>query len=172
MNQKAFSLVEIIVAIGIITLLTVLILPNYKGADKQFALERSAHKLAQDTRRVQEMAMSAKETGGSVPLGGYGIHFRVSWETYYELYADGGNYKYGGIGDIYMETINLEEGVYIKSVVPSSLSVNFMPPDPVVNIKVEAGDDKDNAIITLALKSDPTKEKIIKINKLGRVEVE
>jgi hypothetical protein len=52
------------------------------------------------------------------------------------------------------------------------LSVNFKPPGPTINIKTEAGDSSSNATITLSLKSDPSKIKIIKINAAGLAGVE
>jgi hypothetical protein len=118
------------------------------------------------------MAMSAKEFQGSIPRGGYGIHLKLSWENYYKLYADeNGNEKFDE-ADAEIETVYLEKGVYIKNISPSSLSVNFKPPGPTINIKTEAGDSSSNATITLSLKSDPSKIKIIKINAAGLAGVE
>jgi len=176
-NIEGFTLIELLVVGGIILLLSVIIFPNYREGEKQFALQRSAHKLAQDLRRAQEMAMSAREsqkrTPPEVPPGGYGIHLTKNGEDY-TLYSDGGNKKYGGTGDVDEEIINLEKGIYIKETVPSSasFSINFMPPDPEINIVDAAGTDKNNVTIILALKADPAKTKGITVNKAGLIAIE
>jgi len=172
LKGKGFTLVELLVVTGIIVLLSAIILPNYQSIARQFALQRSAHKLAQDIRRVEEMAMSTKEFQGEVPKGGYGICFKLSWGDYYKIYADkNGNEKFDE-EDGEMETLNLERGIYIKDISPSSLSINFKSPIPTVKIKTEAGQDSATAIITLSLKSDSTKIKIIKVNSIGLIDVE
>ncbi len=50
------------VVISIIILLSTFFIANYRGGEKQFALKRSVHQLAQDLRRAQEMAMSSQKT--------------------------------------------------------------------------------------------------------------
>jgi len=172
LKWKGFTLVELLVVTSMIILLSAIILPNYRGIEGQFALQRSAHKLAQDIRRAGEMAMSTREFQGEIPEGGYGIHLKLSWEDYYKLYADkNGNEKFDET-DGEVETINLEKGVYIQNISPSSLSINFKSPIPTVKIKTEAGQDSANTIITLSLESDSTKTKIIKVNSAGLIDVE
>jgi len=171
--KRGFTLIELIVVTSIIILLSVIVFPNYRGIERQFALQRSAHKLAQDIRRAGEMAMSTKEFQGKVPAG-YGIYLKQG-EKDYLLYADtnppGGNEKYDGEDDK-IETINLEKGVYIQNISPSSLSINFKPPIPTIKIKKEGGQDSTTAVITLSLESDSTKTKIIKVNSAGLIDVE
>lgn len=84
MKSKGFTLLEITVVVAIITLLSTIFLANYREGEKQFSLQRSAHKLAQDLRRTQEMAMSSQkvpldfDSEEPFPKGGYGIHFMVN----------------------------------------------------------------------------------------------
>ena len=107
-KNNGFTLVEILVVIVIIMILTLVALPYFLQAGKQFALSRSAHKLAQDIRRAQEMSMSAKEFGGGVPPGGYGIYFPNDSHNYI-LFADlDGGQDYDGSGEA-AEEIFLEE---------------------------------------------------------------
>lgn len=158
---------------GIIVFFTGLVLVNYKTGGDKFALQRSANKLAQDIRRAEQMAMSAKECevcGGIIPGGGYGIYLKQG-DDYYLIYADTnpsqGNERYDGGNDDLLETIYFEKDVYIKNVSPSSLSINFKPPDPAVKI---SGDE--DVTITLALEDDPGQERAITVNKAGLVEIE
>jgi prepilin-type N-terminal cleavage/methylation domain-containing protein len=172
---RGFSLIEVLVSLFIIILMSGIIFANYRAGGKQFALQRSANKLAQDIRRAQEMAMSASEcpTGtacaGQVPPG-YGIYVNTG-DTNYLLYADtnpaGGDEDYGG--DTLIETISLEQGVYIHLANPASFSINFKPPDPNVNI---AGGAVNEGTITLAIQTDTSKTRIVKVNKAGLIEVE
>ena len=172
-NLGGFTLVELLVVTAIILLLTALILPNFRVGEREFALQRSANKLSQDIRKAQQMAMSAKEYLGSLPPG-YGIYL-TQGNSYYLLYADtnpaAGNEKYDG-GDSIVEKIYLEKKVYIKDVSPASLSINFKPPDPKIRISGTGVDETSIATITLALETDPTKTKIIKVNKAGLIYVE
>lgn len=129
--NKAFTLIELLAVTAIIVLLSAILLPNYKGSGKQLALQRSASKLAQDLRRAQEMAMSAKKVSGAVPAG-IGIHFDSFWTDYYILFADLNNNHRRDIVDQDLETIKLESGLKISNLSPaSSFSIVFAPPDPV-----------------------------------------
>ena len=162
--QKAFTLIELLVVTGIIILLSALVLPNYRTGESQLALQRSANKLAQDIRRAQEMAMSAKEFEGVVPPGGYGINFQTNL-TSYILFADLNNNKVFDSGEA-IETLSLERGVKISNLSPASpLTISFTPPDPTVNINLS----NSLAIITL---SNNGQTKIIKVNKAGLIYVE
>lgn len=97
-NGGGFSLIELMVVVTIIVIITLIIIPNYRQISSQFALERSAHKLAQDIRRAAEMAMSARELPGSGPQPkGYGVFFSTG--------SDGGN---GEAGD---DIKNKEDGL-------------------------------------------------------------
>lgn len=118
------------------------------------------------------MAMSAKEFQGVIPSGGYGIYLKLSWGNFYKLYADtNGNEKYDG-ADGEVETIYLEKGVILQDISPSSLSINFKPPNPTIKIKTDSGGDSNTATITLSLESDSTKTKKVKVNAVGLTEIE
>lgn len=168
--NKAFTLVESLVTIFIIAILSLIVIPNYNSIRQQLALQRSAFKLSQDIRAVQEMAMSAKELGGEIPAGGYGIYLRQG-DSDYLLYADtspaNGNEIYSG-GDDIIEIINLEKGVKIEDVSPASMSINFKPPD--TSVSISGGEEE--AVITISLESDPSRTRIIKVNKAGLIYVE
>jgi len=171
MKQKAFTLTELLVVMGVILLLLAIILPNYRAGERQFALQRSAHKLAQDLRRAQEMAMATKEFRGWTPRGGYGIFFKIEDPKNYILFAeisDPPNFQYDGESEK-VETISLEKGVEIKELSPdSSLNIVFLPPDPTTVIQPAAFSAK----ITLSLKDDPAKTKSVLVNKAGLIEIE
>ncbi len=134
MNNKAFTVIELLVVTAIIVLLTSLLFANYRVGDRQLALQRAANKLAQDLRRSQELAVSAKEFAGDIP-GGYGVYFDLDDIKHYILFADlDSDQAYSGV-DEKVEEITLEGTAKIIDLQPvsaaSSLTVVFIPPDPV-----------------------------------------
>jgi len=93
-SQQGFTIIELLTSIAVVVILTAIVFANYRSGERQYALQRSTHKLAQDIRRIQEMATSTREfnCGGSpiIPPGGYGVYFpRLSIaNNYYILFAD------------------------------------------------------------------------------------
>jgi prepilin-type N-terminal cleavage/methylation domain-containing protein len=172
--KDGFTLIELLTVLAIIFTLTSISLPFYRTAQKQYLLESAAQKFVQDIRRAQEMAISARicgPCGNKVPPG-YGIYLQQG-NTSYFIYADTnpaqGNEIYDG-GDVIVETISFESGVFIKNVNPSSLSINFKPPDP--KISIIGPPSVDEVSIVLSLLTDNSKTKTIRVNKAGLIYVE
>ena len=146
-NQKGLTIVELVTTISIIFIISIFIFPNYQNMRKELALQRAAHKIAQDLRRTQEAAMSAKPSCE--------IFFDISQEDSYEV-----------LGEI----VNLEKWVEIKSLSPMSLenklAISFSPPNPTTSINgVTSGLDAEIII------SNNIHQKSVKINNVGRIEI-
>lgn len=176
---------------AVVLSLTLFVMVNQRFSQQKFTLQRSAHQLAQDIRRAQEMAMSGRECpecAGQIPRG-YGIYLRTTPpnNTFYILYADMTSpYKfYNDVGDVIIEDIQLENNVEIKSLIisfkgippgattPNRLSLNFEPPDPLIVIKSSSGQtSRDIAEITLGLEFGISDTKKITVNKAGLIEIE
>ena len=165
--NKGFTLVELMVVTAIIVLLTAMTLPNYRAGSQQLALQRSAHKLAQDLRRAEELALSSQAFGDQTPQG-YGVYFNKSQSSRYILFADlDGNHQYSGLSDEKVEEITLEGKVVISGLSPefaSVLTIVFTPPDPSVYFYEDS--NAVTASITLMAKE------IIQVNKVGLIVVE
>jgi len=183
-SVRGFTLLEITVVISIIILLGTIFIANYRGGEKQFALRRSANKLAQDLRRTQEMAMSGVLFNGVFPKGGYGIHLKEDLDSYI-LFADcdgDGESDENGPAltctdatpeNPYPETIeeiSLEEGIKILTLNPhtgsKALEITFFPPDPTVTINPDASS------ATISLTFDGVSQKTVTVNKVGLIDIE
>ncbi|MDP3093713.1 MAG: type II secretion system protein [bacterium] len=170
-----FTLIELLVVMTIILVLFFLVLVNYRLGEKSFSLEESAAKLGQDFRRMEEMAMSAKEFHGKIPRGGYGVYLRAG-DSLYTLFADcDQNYQYtaagtpceGGYSEK-VEEVSLGERLEISSLSSGSvLNVVFTPPIPLVTISGGANE----ATATVAIKQVSGKHKTIRVNKAGLIEI-
>jgi len=178
--EKGFMLAEVLIVIAIILVFTSVIMVNHREGQKKVLLERAAHKLAQDIRVTEEMALSGREClgCGKVP-DSYGIYLEKDSDEY-AIYADmNGNELYDSpSADRIIETISLERGVFIKAIdpipavdpAPDNICINFIPPDPEITMKWE-GDQTTQIIITIALTADPTKTKTINVNVAGLINI-
>lgn len=163
--RRAFTLIELLVVTGLIALMVALIFPNYRSGQHDLSLQISASKLAQNLRKTQEMAVSAKEFQGEVPRGGYGIYFHISDPTHYILFADKDNGNdYDSPGEL-VEIIELEKDTKLKSLSPSGpLTVIFLPPDPTVYFYPDAS--------TVLITIEGETQKTVEINKAGLIAVQ
>jgi len=169
MKNKGFTLVELLVVISIISLLSLLLLTNYRAGDAQLKLQRSSYKLAQDIRRAEEMAISAKDFQGIIP-GGYGIYFNLNQPSQYILFADLNSNKQYNVAEA-VEILKFENTVSLQTLVPisanNSLTVIFSPPDPTINFSPDAA----SASITIKTVGAAI-QKTIQINKVGLISVQ
>ncbi len=129
-NSKGFTLVETIVVVAVVSILSIVMLASHQGSQKQQAVQRTAHQLAGDIRRAQNMAMASVEHEGAIPEG-YGIYFnRGSDPDSYILFADeNGNQTRNEMGDEDVKTIDLPSGVEINWP-DGANNIFFEPPDP------------------------------------------
>lgn len=183
MKNKGFTLIELLTSISIIVLLSTLLLANYRAGEKQFALKRSAYKLAQDLRSIEQMTMTGKEFEGVFPKGGYGIHFKEGLNSY-TVFADcNNNEEFDELGfaanclsateeDVYpeeVETLFLEEGVIVSELSPhtggKTLEVRFLPPDPILTI------NPSSTLAKIKITSGE-KSKTINIYSTGLIDIE
>lgn len=172
MENKSFTLIEALTSIFIIVLISGIIFVNYRQSGQQLALQRSANKLSQDLRRVQQMAMSVKDYTCLVAgkLLGFGIYFYDEDDSYsLKARCESGDEEIPG------EELPklLEKGVKIEALSPdpspgNPLRIFFYPPDP--KVVIEDG-IPPSATITLSLKTDTSKTKKVTVNKIGLIEI-
>ena len=189
-TKRAFSVIEMVVTMAIILILTTIVLVSYRKGGQQLALNRAAHKLTQDIRRAQELAMSSTpfETGVSllVPFG-YGIFFNTSQSSNYYLFADVNNDLYFNEGEQVEGPIAFEERVRISDLVSASgteitIAIVFQPPDPQIFFAKGAVNPEDpfdsnrireDKVSVVIENADPSLgTRTISVNKAGLVDLE
>ncbi len=184
--NKGFTVVELLVVIAIIGILSLVIIPSYKNAKDQLALERSAIQLAQYIAKAREMTISTQECvpcGNIFPSGGYGIYIKrtpvVPPQRTYILFADmNDDQKYVATQDVLIEEISLESKIRILSLSRNHLHIGFKPPDPIVIFFGKTNDpdpiieiSSSSVFITISL-DDLTKQKTITVNKVGLITID
>jgi len=168
-RNESFTLIELLVVSGIILLISAIIFPNYRAGEQEFAIQRSAHKLSQDLRRAEELALSAKAYPGAPASfkGGYGVNFKIN-STSYTLFADLNDDKAFNLdSDGVIETPSLESKVKIIGLSSTPLNIVFLSPDP--QVFISGGSE---AQITISLETNPSKTKIIKVNQAGLIAIQ
>jgi len=167
--KKGFTLIEVLIVLAIIFILTSTTFPFYRTAQRQYIIENAAQKLAQDIRRVEEMAMAAKERPGA-PVNfqrGYGIRLQTNSSNYI-LFADLNNNRNYDPGEE-IEISSLGENVRITNLSPDSpLTIVFLPPDPQAIITPSTS----LATITLSLLGSSTFQRRVVVNAIGLIYVE
>jgi len=200
-KEKGVTLIEIVIAIFIITIFSLIVVNDFPRMKRQFAIAGVTYRLAQDIRRAEDLGMSGMQVSGASNTKGYGFYVNINFpenKNKYWIYADIGDTadrKFSGTlqdcspeteGDCIIETINIsdyETGVYIKRIeyfdnisdnfMPTnSLSINFNPPNPTVIITSGEEGTSKRIKIVLGLYLDDTVERIIYVNSAGLIEVE
>lgn len=188
-KQTGFSLVELLVSIGIIVVITGLFFASYKTANKQAELTRSVSDLSSSYRKALNQTLGLTEFDGSIPEGGWGVHIDLnSDKTKYYVFADGNNngqYDDGeAIKEAGGETIDTPRNVNIDSIeavsaigaVGSSmdleyLDVIYVPPHPTIILYTpETTEPLIEAKINM-ISSETNKMKAVEVNFLGLIDM-
>jgi len=164
-KKSGFTLVELLVVIGIISIMTGAVVVNYRNGGR-IDLQRTVVDISQKIREIEEMALAAKKIDGSVPTGGYGVYFSLDNKSSYIIFADKDE---DGFYDP-SEQIRKEEigaNVEISNTdLGDSLSIVFIPPDP----KVKINNDFNNSYAQITFKRQKEFETIY-INKIGLISI-
>jgi len=172
-HSKSFTIIELIIAVAIIIILSVIIIANYEWGGYQIELQEATQKVVQDMSKIRNETLSSPITS-SPP----GIYIKVS-SSKYVLFRDldsDGEYDEGeaqqivDLGkDIYFQTFEWDLEYGEKRGTPGSLTLFFIPPEPTVRIIV-GGEQKNAAVIILWSKKAEATSSIL-ITETGLIEV-
>src|SRR3989344_9542280 len=77
-NQKGFTIIELMVVVGIVAVISGIFLLNYRQGERNLAIQRSAQIVTQNITRAINNSLGGKEHNGAtgtVSAGGYGVRF-------------------------------------------------------------------------------------------------
>lgn len=97
-----FSLVELVVIIGIFTMISSIILANYPTFNHRISLQNLAGQIALEVRQAQVFGLSVREaSAGSNRFPAYGVYFSKDDAQSFILFTDilNGDRKYNGSGE-------------------------------------------------------------------------
>jgi len=195
--SEGITIIEIIVVIFLIALFSSIVVFSLQKIQQSMALSRTTHKLAQNLRKAQDLALSGAGLG-EMEIAGYGLYIKRDAEvgtlcnTGILIYADscfaGANNadknKYTipyepscPDGDYIIDCIDINsenKGVIVKgfnnTVTGDFTSINFTPPNP--SIAIENLNSGHSAVeIVLGLESDGSLTKTISVNTAGLIEI-
>lgn len=180
-TKPAFSLIELLVSIGIIVLISGLFLASYRTANKQAELTRSVSDLSSSYRKALNQTLGLSEFDGTVPEGGWGVHIDLNYDTTkYYVFADRDNNGQFDDGEANQEAggeiINTPRNIDIDSIVingtnVSYLDVIYIPPYPTIILySPDITGEITEAEITM-LNSETGNTRAVEVNFLGLVDM-
>jgi len=153
-KQNGFTVLELMVVMGIMVMMLLLTIPNFQSFDKNQVLETEADKLFSVLRQAQVWALTGQTVGGA--RYNFGVHFFsncLPTACSYIFFKDdltSGNKRYD-VGEAYdTGQSSFSKGVYVSASSPNSngLDIVFEVPDGAVYLNGAAAGET-NAQITL-----------------------
>ena len=191
-NKKeisGFTLIEMIVSIGIIMVISLIFIANYNTSSKRTDLIMTAQSIVADIHAAQNHALGLVKYDGEVPVSGWGVNFDKVNNTY-TIFADTdpmGSYGYqlyfpykgdpalGARKVIISDNLEIEEiKIYPNNSAmkySNNLNIIFLPPDPKTSI-IDQNDRTSANLVYIKLKEKGTNSsRTISVNILGLAEI-
>lgn len=179
-TKQGFTLVELVVTVGIFAMITAVLLVRNGKFDDETLLQSTAYEIALSIRQAQNFGINVQGQGGVFDRP-YGIYFE-SGTTSYVFFSDdpalGGEGYYNKGEEI--ETYTLGRGFSISrmcvtdgacsSDIGGGASVVFRRPDPEAVIKLSA-EGKPQPVLTIVLSSPRGSERYIVVRQTGQIAV-
>ena len=152
--NAGFTLIELIVVMGILTVMSSVVLANHAQFGDKLLLRNLSYEIALSVREMQVFGLSARKTFATVVVSqkrAHGVHFdsnnRVSYLQFVDTSA-GISYRYDGSAEL-VESININPKYTIDDLCAksiggsyscglSSLDISFLRPNPDAVIRVNA----------------------------------
>ncbi|MFH1233131.1 MAG: prepilin-type N-terminal cleavage/methylation domain-containing protein [Patescibacteria group bacterium] len=134
-----FTMIELIVSVGIIASLIAIFLANYHGANYRAELSMEVQKAVSNLNLARSFSLSSKKYDNGIPSGGWGIHFTLTSPHSYLIFADTNNDKIYNSGEADTakggRIITLPNNVVVDSTSNGGdVDIVFLSPDPIVYI--------------------------------------
>ncbi len=186
--KAAFTLVELLVIVTIITLVSSVILANYRQLGSNFLLGNIAYDIALSIRQAQVYGISTREVGSGTGVftAAYGVFFDMTTPSTYLFYADtvGDNGIYTSGTDTALQQISLPSGYTLSKIcVPSggpcgsgsdtSLNITFKRPNPDarLNATINGTPLTNQADALIELSSSSGKKRTVMVQDTGQISI-
>ena len=114
MKQRGFSLIELMVAVGIMTLINIMIFASYPEFSQKMALKRTSEEVALIARQAQAYALGIKKSASSGDdYYGFGVHFDKNNSKTLILFTDSDSDKTYDNGELFQE-FKIGAGDYVS----------------------------------------------------------
>lgn len=142
---EGFTVLEMLVVIGVAAIITSTVLGNYPEFLRRLAIEREAQLLALGLREAEEHAIRTKRAGSGF-VAPFGVHFDLAKPKEYILFADFGTpNNFYDVGEE-IEIIQIGRGVQLRDLCAdekqgtpdcniNSLSITFERPAPLIKVR-------------------------------------
>jgi prepilin-type N-terminal cleavage/methylation domain-containing protein len=174
-NNKGFTLIELMVSVGIFAVMTALLLFRADRFDGGIVLENMAYDIALSIREAQSYGLNVLETAGGQFTYAYGNQFTAG--TQYDFYVDANeNRAYDSGGAEGLKRYSLRRGAYISALCAgpdanncgeiSTLNILFLRPNPAALIT------GDNAYARIVVTGRDGSTRNVVVRKTGQISVE
>ena len=150
-SPRGFTLVELVVVMGILVAISAIVLVNYNRFGSQTLLRNLAYDIALSVREAQVYGISARSFQGSNFAAGHGVFFDLNdGDDFFFLYTDvNGDNFFSSASSEWVETYTIGRGYRVDRLcVPSRESENcsittldmlFKRPEPDAIIRASSG---------------------------------
>lgn len=188
--SRGFTLLELLVAIGLMVIVMSAVFANYPEFNRRLALDGIASNIALTIREAQADSVAGKKFGTTECYPGYGVHFGPlpGTATSYILFADRpavcpphvpGDEAYGGVSEL-VRTLTMRQGYSITAMCKdacgggdaiTSLTIVFPKRSTGAVIRSNLGGPHSSARITVS-KTGSSASKQIHVGVSGHVYVQ
>ena len=177
-RSRGFTLMEMIVSVGIIAMISGIFFGNYHRYTLRNNLETDAQYFVSKIRETQNYSLSLKEFEGEIPKGGWGVYLSTPQARFAVFADDDGAGMYQN-NEQYLNDVVLTGSTTVESVLlddggsPNRLSITFKPPDPIVNICRTGSGGCEHRWVRIILRNpkNPGVTKTVTINRAGLIDL-
>lgn len=183
--DSGFSLIELMVTIGIITLVTGIVMVKYSAFNSVVILKSQAYELALDIREAQVFGVSASRGAGGSYREAYGIYVDFSNKNEYVLFQDASDNLLYDPGEEIGETYTIDPRFVISALcttagvtktcassVSDKVSIAFKRPNFDARMWSTMNPTVDFTDIEIASINDPTVTRTVTVYASGQISVQ
>jgi type IV fimbrial biogenesis protein FimT len=151
-KNKGINLIELLAVISIITIIALVVTPNLSSFKKQQSLKNTTEDIVSLLNEARNSTISSKDSKA------YGVHFQNDKAVFF-------------VSPSYIDSVNNKEIIFDSSVeISTEDGINLNSGSDVIFSKI-TGDVQNNGTITIQVKNDSSKQKVINISPVGVIGV-